>query len=47
MDAGLLVLPTPTSLPVRTALMVGAVLLNAFSTVLYIGAGLGPARATG
>jgi uncharacterized membrane protein YczE len=41
-DAGLLVLPTPTSLPVRTAMMLGAVLLNAFSTVLYVGAGLGP-----
>ena len=41
-DAGLLILPTPTSLPVRIALMVGAVLLNAFSTVLYVGAGLGP-----
>ena len=41
-DAGLLILPTPTSLPVRTALMLGAVLLNAFSTVLYVGAGLGP-----
>ena len=41
-DAGLMILPTPTSLPVRIALMVGAVLLNAFSTVLYVGAGLGP-----
>jgi uncharacterized membrane protein YczE len=41
-DAGLMVLPTPTSLPVCTALMLGAVLLNAFSTVLYVGAGLGP-----
>ena len=41
-DAGLLVLPTPTSLPVRVAMMLGAVLLNAFSTVLYVGAGLGP-----
>ena len=41
-DAGLWILPTPTSLPVRTAMMVGAVLLNAFSTVLYVGAGLGP-----
>jgi uncharacterized membrane protein YczE len=41
-DAGLLVLPTPTSLPVRIAMMVGAVVLNAFSTVLYVGAGLGP-----
>jgi uncharacterized membrane protein YczE len=41
-DAGLWLLPTPTSLPVRIALMVGAVVLNAFSTVLYVGAGLGP-----
>jgi uncharacterized membrane protein YczE len=41
-DAGLWLLPTPTSLPVRIAMMVGAVVLNAFSTVLYIGAALGP-----
>jgi len=41
-DAGLAILPTPTSLPVRIAMMVGAVVLNAISTVLYIGAGLGP-----
>jgi uncharacterized membrane protein YczE len=41
-DAGLLVLSTPTSLPVRVAMMVGAVVLNALSTVLYVGAGLGP-----
>jgi uncharacterized membrane protein YczE len=41
-DVGLLVLPTPTSLPVRIAMMVAAVVLNAFSTVLYVGAGLGP-----
>jgi uncharacterized membrane protein YczE len=41
-DAGLAMLPTPTSLPVRIAMMVGAVVLNAISTVLYIGAGLGP-----
>src|SRR6201991_1746911 len=41
-DAGMLVLSTPTSLPVRGAMMVGAVVLNAFSTVLYVGAGLGP-----
>jgi uncharacterized membrane protein YczE len=41
-DAGLLVLSTPTSLPVRIAMMVAAVVLNAFSTVLYVGAGLGP-----
>jgi uncharacterized membrane protein YczE len=41
-DAALAVLPEPTGLPVRIAMMLGAVLLNAFSTVLYIGAGLGP-----
>src|SRR4029078_557636 len=29
-------------MPVRIAVMVGAVVLNAFSTVLYIGAALGP-----
>src|SRR5215212_6889581 len=39
-DASLALLPTPTALPVRTAMMVGAVVLNAMSTVLYIGAGL-------
>lgn len=41
-DAGLLVLPTPSSLPVQVAMMLGAVVLNALSTVLYIGAGMGP-----
>src|ERR1700752_1945774 len=41
-DAGLWLLPTPTSLPVRIAMMVSGVVLNAFSTVLYIGAALGP-----
>jgi uncharacterized membrane protein YczE len=41
-DAGLAILHTPTSLPVRVAMMVGAVVLNAISTVLYIGAGFGP-----
>lgn len=41
-DAALAVLPTPASLPVRVAIMLTAVLLNAVSTVLYIGAGLGP-----
>jgi uncharacterized membrane protein YczE len=41
-DTGLALLPTPSSLPVRIAMMVGAVVLNAISTVLYIGAGLGP-----
>ena len=41
-DASLSMLPTPTTLPVRVATMIGAVVLNAFATVLYIGAGLGP-----
>ena len=41
-DAALAILPTPTSLVLRVAMMVGAVVLNAISTVLYIGAGLGP-----
>src|SRR5262245_776099 len=41
-DTGLWLLPTPTAMPVRIAMMVGAVVLNAFSTVLYIGAALGP-----
>jgi uncharacterized membrane protein YczE len=41
-DAALAMLPTPSSLPVRIAMMLGAVVLNAISTVLYIGAGLGP-----
>jgi uncharacterized membrane protein YczE len=41
-DAGMLVLPTPTSLELRAAMMLGAVVLNALSTVLYVGAGLGP-----
>jgi len=41
-DVGMLLLSAPTSLPVRIAMMLGAVVLNAFSTVLYVGAGLGP-----
>jgi uncharacterized membrane protein YczE len=41
-DASLALLPTPTALPLRIALMLGAIALNAVSTVLYIGAGLGP-----
>jgi uncharacterized membrane protein YczE len=41
-DTSLALLPTPSILPVRVALMLGAVALNAVSTVLYIGAGLGP-----
>ncbi|MDA2894572.1 hypothetical protein PDG61_26930 [Mycolicibacterium sp. BiH015] len=41
-DLALWLIPAPTSTTVRIALMLGAVVLNAFSTVLYIGAGLGP-----
>ncbi|MBX7450295.1 hypothetical protein GR927_20105 [Mycolicibacterium sp. 3033] len=41
-DVALSLIATPQSLPVRVALMVAAVVLNAMSTVLYIGAGLGP-----
>jgi uncharacterized membrane protein YczE len=41
-DASLAILPTPAALPVRIAMMVGAVVFNAIATVLYIGAGLGP-----
>src|SRR5690349_1716773 len=42
LDTSLALMPTPAALPVRIAMMVGAVVLNAVSTVLYIGAGLGP-----
>ncbi|TDL09757.1 hypothetical protein EUA04_07265 [Mycolicibacterium obuense] len=41
-DGALTLITAPQSLPARAALMVGAVVLNALSTVLYIGAGLGP-----
>ncbi|WP_371286985.1 YitT family protein [Mycobacterium sp. PS03-16] len=41
-DAALAVLPAPTALPVRVGWLVGAVVLNALATVLYVGAGLGP-----
>ncbi len=41
-DAGLAVLTGPESMAARIALMVGAVILNAVATVLYVGAGLGP-----
>lgn len=40
-DAGLAVLDAPQSMPARVALMLGAVLLNAVATALYVGAGLG------
>ena len=38
----MLFMAQPASIPVRVAMMVGAVVLNAFATVLYVGAGLGP-----
>jgi uncharacterized membrane protein YczE len=41
-DATMAVLPEADALPLRIALMLSAVVLNAASTVLYIGAGLGP-----
>lgn len=41
-DVGLAVLTTPDSLVLKVALMVGGILLNAFSTALYIGAQFGP-----
>lgn len=41
-DVGLAVLTTPDSLVPKIALMVGGILLNAFSTALYIGAQFGP-----
>ncbi len=41
-DIGVAVLPAPQELALRVPMMLGAVLLNAVSTVLYIGAGLGP-----
>lgn len=41
-DIGIAVLPAPDDLRLRVPMMLGAVLLNAISTVLYIGAGLGP-----
>lgn len=46
-DAGLVVIHVPSSLPARVALMLGAVLLNAVATVLYVGAGLGAGPGTG
>ncbi|OBF18928.1 hypothetical protein [Mycobacterium sp. ACS4331] len=41
-DVSLALLPAPTQMPARVAMLVGAVVINALSTVLYIGAGLGP-----
>ncbi|WP_018600906.1 YitT family protein [Mycobacterium sp. 155] len=41
-DTTLALLPAPTAMAARIAMMLGAVVLNGISTVLYIGAGLGP-----
>lgn len=41
-DVGVALLPAPDHLVGRAAMLLGAVLLNAVSTVLYIAAGLGP-----
>ncbi|MGE2712643.1 YczE/YyaS/YitT family protein [Mycolicibacterium litorale] len=41
-DASLAVLPTPSAAPVQVVWMLGAVVLNALATVLYVGAGMGP-----
>jgi uncharacterized membrane protein YczE len=41
-DSALWLLPAPAGIVARIALLVAAVVLNAVSTVLYIGAGLGP-----
>jgi uncharacterized membrane protein YczE len=41
-DAALAVVPAPSSLPLRVALLVTGVLLNAVATAAYIGVHLGP-----
>lgn len=41
-DVALWLIPAPASMTARVSMMLAAVVLNAFSTVLYIGAGLGP-----
>ena len=46
-DAALAFLPAPQTLPARVALMVGAVLLNAVATVLYVGPDWVPAQRDG
>jgi len=42
LNATLAVLPAPRGLPLRAAVLVGAVVLNGIATGAYIGAGLGP-----
>ncbi|EID12415.1 YczE/YyaS/YitT family protein [Mycolicibacterium phlei] len=41
-DLGMWLLAAPQAMWGRIAMMIGAVVLNAFATVLYVGAGLGP-----
>jgi uncharacterized membrane protein YczE len=41
-DAALAVLPTPTALAARSAVLVAGIVLNAVATGMYVGAGLGP-----
>jgi len=41
-DLGIALLPAPDAMWIRVSMMLGAVVLNAVSTVLYIAAGLGP-----
>lgn len=41
-DLGMWLLAAPQAMWARIAMMIGAVVLNAFATVLYVGAGLGP-----
>ncbi|SFF65029.1 membrane protein YczE [Blastococcus tunisiensis] len=42
LDATLAVVPAPSALPLRLALLVGGVLLNGVATAAYIGVALGP-----
>ena len=41
-DAALALIPAPTALPARIALMVGGIVLNGVASAAYIGARLGP-----
>jgi uncharacterized membrane protein YczE len=46
-DISLALLPSPTALAWQVAMMLGAIVLNGFSTALYIGAQLGPGTRDG
>lgn len=46
-DLGLAVIPSPNQLVLRVALFFGGLLLLAFATALYIGAGMGPGARDG